>query len=146
MTLWETFLTIFLIAVLLGVSISSLYMPEKFMLWQQALYTKLLVVQLKYQAFLTGEKTELHLISGEPVGYILYLKSNSGLQKLKTGEYPYFHKLLDQNGQIVPPGEKIIFYLTSEFSSASTTAGWGSNTNSIYMIMNNRGRLRFEYR
>lgn len=116
------------------------------MLWQQAVYTRLLVVQLKYQALLTGQKTELHLISGEPVGYILYLKNDSGLQKLKTGEYPYFHKLLDQNGQIVPPGEKIIFYLTSEFSSASTTAGWGSNASIIYVIMNNRGRLRFETR
>lgn len=145
MTLWEISLTLFLIAVLLVGSISSLYLPEKFMLWQQALYTKLLLAQLKQHSYLTGRKAELHLISGKPVVYILYLK-NSELKILKTGEYPYFHELLDRNGQSVPPGEKIIFYLTSEFSSASKTAGWGSNNNSIFMIMNNRGRLRFEYR
>lgn len=116
------------------------------MLWQQALYTKLLIVQLKQQSILTGQKTELHLVAGEPNIYTLYLKNNSELQEVKTGEYPYFHKLLDRKGQIVSPGEKVIFYLTSEFSSASTTAGWKSKNNSIYMIMNNRGRLRFEYR
>lgn len=89
---------------------------------------------------------ELHLIAGKTVVYTTYLKKNSGLEEIKTGEFLYSHKLLDRDGQIVPPGETIIFYLTSEFSSAGITAGWGSATNSIYVIMNNRGRLRFEFR
>ncbi|MGM0413907.1 MAG: hypothetical protein ACQEQP_01845 [Bacillota bacterium] len=146
MNLIEVVLTILIIAILIGSGISlGGYLGEG-NIEEQLYYSNLLIQLAREEALLTKKVVRLQFEAGLPVTYKIYYQAENGSEIIiKKGRFQQKYYLIDKDNNIIATGESITLSFSEYLGSTTKTIGWRNNRSDGFLIVNNRGRVRFEF-
>ncbi len=146
MSLIEVLLTILLIAIIIGSGILIGGYLREGNIEEQLYYSNLLIQLARQEALLNKRTVQLQIEAGLPAKYkIFYLDNNYSEVYIKKGEFQKKYDLVDSDSNLIINGDSIILYFSEYLGSTTQTIGWRNNKNEAFLIVNNRGRVRFEF-
>lgn len=146
MNLIEVVLTILIIAILIGSGISLVGYLGEGNIEEQLYYSNLLIQLAREEALLTKKVVRLQFEAGLPVTYKIYYQAENGSEIIiKKGKFQQKYYLIDKDNNIIATGESITLSFSEYLGSTTKTIGWRNNRSDGFLIVNNRGRVRFEF-
>lgn len=146
MNLIEVVLTILIIAILIGSGISLVGYLGEGNIEEQLYYSNLLIQLAREEALLTKKVVRLQFEAGLPVTYKIYYQAENGSEIIiKKGRFQQKYYLIDKDNNIIATGESITLSFSEYLGSTTKTIGWRNNRSDGFLIVNNRGRVRFEF-
>ena len=146
MSLLEVVLTILIIAIVIASGISMISYLEEGNLEEQLYYCNLLIQLARQEALLNKKVVRLQFEAGLPANYkVYYLDDNDSEIVIKQGDFQHKYYLLDSDLSLMAAGEFITLSFSEYLGSTTRTIGWRNNRDDGFLIVNNRGRVRFEF-
>ena len=146
MSLLEVVLTILIIAIVIASGISMISYLEEGNLEEQLYYCNLLIQLARQEALLNKKVVRLQFEAGLPANYkVYYLDDNDSEIVIKQGDFQQKYYLLDSDLSLMAAGEFITLSFSEYLGSTARTIGWRNNRDDGFLIVNNRGRVRFEF-
>lgn len=145
MTMLEVILSILLIGILIGSGISAGNYLREGNIQEQLYYSNLLIQLARQEALLSKKVVRLQFEAGLPATYRIYYDEDGDEIIIKEGRFQEKFQLLDRDSYLVEEGESIILYFSEYLGSKTMTIGWRNRDDDGFLIVNNRGRVRFEY-
>ena len=145
MSLLEVILSILLIVILIGSGIAAGNYFREGNIQEQLYYSNLLIQLARHEALLSKKVVRLQFEAGLPATYRIYYDEDGDEIIIKEGRFQEKFQLLDRESNLVENGESIILYFSEYLGSTTMTIGWRNGDYDGFLIVNNRGRVRFEF-
>ena len=146
MSLMEVMLSLLIIAILLGSVISIGGYFSEGNIEEQLYYCNLLIQLARQEALLSKKVVRLQFEAGLPAIYKIYYEDENDSEIIiKKGSFQQKYYLLDSDLNLMADGESIILNFSEHLGSTTQTIGWRNNNEDGFLIVNNRGRVRFEF-
>lgn len=146
MNLLEVVLTLLIITIIIGSGISMISYFEAGNLEEQLYYCNLLIQMARQEALLNKKVVRLQIEAGLPASYkVYYLDDSDSEIVIKQGDFQHKYYLLDSDLNLMANGELIVLSFSEYLGSTTRTIGWRNNRDDGFLIVNNRGRVRFEF-
>ncbi|MBF8437583.1 hypothetical protein I0Q91_10850 [Halanaerobiaceae bacterium Z-7014] len=145
MTMLEVILSILLIVILIGSGIAAGNYFREGNIQEQLYYSNLLIQLARQEALLSKKVVRLQFEAGLPATYRIYYDEDGDEIIIKEGRFQEKFQLLDRDSNLVENGESIVLYFSEYLGSTTMTIGWRNRDDDGFLIVNNRGRVRFEF-
>ena len=145
MTMLEVILSLLLIVILIGSGIAAGNYFREGNIQEQLYYSNLLIQLARQEALLSKKVVRLQFEAGLPATYRIYYDEDGDEIIIKEGRFQEKFQLLDRDSNLVENGESIILYFSEYLGSTTMTIGWRNGDYDGFLIVNNRGRVRFEF-
>ena len=145
MSLLEVILSLLLIVILIGSGIAAGNYFREGNIQEQLYYSNLLIQLARQEALLSKKVVRLQFEAGLPATYRIYYDEDGDEIIIKEGRFQEKFQLIDRDSNLVENGESIILYFSEYLGSTTMTIGWRNGDYDGFLIVNNRGRVRFEF-
>ena len=145
MSLLEVILSLLLIVILIGSGIAAGNYFREGNIQEQLYYSNLLIQLARQEALLSKKVVRLQFEAGLPATYRIYYDEDGDEIIIKEGRFQEKFQLLDRDSNLVENGESIVLYFSEYLGSTTRTIGWRNGDDDGFLIVNNRGRVRFEF-